>query len=192
MLRAPFRVVLDACVLFPYSLRDTLLRAADAAFYQLYWSAEILDEMTRNLVAKGTTTDEKAASLAKQMNSYFPEAMISGHEPLIAAMKNDAKDRHVAAAAVKAGAQVVVTSNLKDFRELPDGIEAQSPDDFLCNLFDLDPQRMCELIREQADDMKNPPRSFEQLLGGLAKIVPEFAKALATWMATQKARSLPR
>src|SRR5579862_4188262 len=111
MLRAPFRVVLDACVLFPYSLRDTLLRAADAAFYQLYWSAEILDEMKRSLVATGTTTDEKAARLAQQMDSYFPEALVSGHEPLIAAMKNEPKDRHVAAAAVKSGAQVIVTSN---------------------------------------------------------------------------------
>jgi predicted nucleic acid-binding protein len=185
MLRAPFRVVLDACVLFPYSLRDTLLRAADAAFYQVYWSAEILDEMTRNLVDTGTTTKEKAAALAKQMDHYFPEAMMSGHEPLIAVMKNHPKDRHVVAAAVKAGAQVIVTSNMRDFRDLPDGIEAQSPDDFLCNLFDLDPGQMCELVREQAADMKNPARSFEQLLDGLAKIVPEFVSAIR---ASQAAR----
>jgi predicted nucleic acid-binding protein len=48
---------------------------------------------------------------------------VTGHEPLIAAMKNDEKDRHVVAAAVKAGAQVIVTSNLKHFRELPEGID---------------------------------------------------------------------
>jgi hypothetical protein len=30
-------------------------------------------------------------------------------------MQNDEKDRHIAAAAVKAGAQVIVTSNLDDF-----------------------------------------------------------------------------
>jgi hypothetical protein len=48
-------------------------------------------------------------------------------------MKNHEKDRHVAAAAVKASAQVITTSNLKDFGELPEGIEAQSPDVFLCN-----------------------------------------------------------
>jgi len=34
-----------------------------------------------------------------------------------------------------------VTNNLRDFVPLPEGIEAQSPDDFLCNLFDLDPDR---------------------------------------------------
>lgn len=186
MLRAPFRVVLDACVLFPYSLRDTLLRAAAADFYQLYWSAEILDEMKRNLVKTGTTTDDKAASLVKQMESFFPEAAVCGYESLTAAMKNDPKDRHVAAAAVKAGAQVIVTSNLKDFHDLPDGIEAQSPDDFLCNLFELDPERMCDLVREQAADMRKPPRSLDQLLDGLGKMVPEFATAIRASTAANK------
>jgi hypothetical protein len=34
-----------------------------------------------------------------------------------------------------------VTSNLRDFQTLPDGVEAQSPDEFLSNLFALDPDR---------------------------------------------------
>jgi len=92
MLRAPFRVVLDACVLFPYSIRDPLLSAAAADFY---WSAQILDEMRRNLVKSGHTTDEKAVGLINQMNGFFPEAAVSGHEPLIAAMNNEPEDRHV-------------------------------------------------------------------------------------------------
>jgi hypothetical protein len=41
---APFIVVVDANVLFPLMLRDTMLRAAAADFYQLRWSEEILDE----------------------------------------------------------------------------------------------------------------------------------------------------
>jgi predicted nucleic acid-binding protein len=47
MIPAPFRVVLDANVLYPFSLRDTLLRAAAAGMFQFFWSAEILDEATR-------------------------------------------------------------------------------------------------------------------------------------------------
>jgi hypothetical protein len=47
--------------------------------------------------------------------------MVMGYEPLVAAMQNDMKDRHVVAAAVKAGAQVIITANLKDFTPLPDG-----------------------------------------------------------------------
>jgi len=135
MVPAPFVVVVDANVLFPFTLRDTRLRAAAAGFYQLRWTAEILDEMERNLVRTGTTTADKAARLRAMMEKYFPEAEITGYESLVSAMRNDAKDRHVVAAAVKAGAQVIVTANLKDFVPLPDGVEAQSPDEFLCNLF---------------------------------------------------------
>jgi len=174
MVPAPFRVVVDACALFPMSLCDTLLRAAAADYFQLSWSAEILDEARRNLVATGRVTEEQAARRFGAMERAFPEAMVTGHEPLMPAMPNDTKDRHVAAAAVKAGAQVIVTSNLRDFRHLPAGIEAQSPDDFLEHLFDLDPDRFVELLRAQAAALKNPPYTFEQLLAGLAKTVPAF------------------
>ncbi|MGH7272451.1 MAG: PIN domain-containing protein, partial [Polyangiaceae bacterium] len=139
MVPAPFIVVLDANVLFPFTLRDTLLRAAAAGFYQLRWTAQILDEVTRNLVSTGAMPEDRANRLRAIMEREFPEADVVGYEHLIDAMPNDPKDRHVVAAAVKAGAQVITTANLKDFATLPDGVEAQSPDDFLCNLFDLDP-----------------------------------------------------
>lgn len=44
---APLRVVLDANVLFPFTLRDTLLRVAAKGYFQVYWSEQILDETTR-------------------------------------------------------------------------------------------------------------------------------------------------
>jgi len=56
------------------------------------------------------------------MERAFPEADVTGYRPLISAMSNDPKDRQVVAAAVKAGAQVIVTSNIKDFSPLPDGL----------------------------------------------------------------------
>jgi predicted nucleic acid-binding protein len=174
MFPAPFRVVVDACALFPVSLCDTLLRAAAADYFQLHWSAEILDEARRNLGKTGISAD-KAAMRFAQMERAFPEAMVTGHEPLIDAMLNDPKDRHVVAAAVKAGAQVIVTSNLCDFVTLPDGIEAQSPDDFLGNLFDLDPDRFVALLQDQAKALKRPPVTFAQVLAALAKTAPAFA-----------------
>ena len=179
MIVAPFKVVLDANVLFPFTLRDTLLRAAAAGLFQLYWSEEILDETTRNLVGTGTITPEQSDRLTAAMTRAFPDSMVTGYEPLIEAMPNDDEDRHVAAVAVKVGAQVIVTHNLKDFRPLPDGVEAQSPDEFLCNLLDLNPPRLVELVREQASALRKPPRSFDEVLRGLAKMVPEFAAGVA-------------
>ena len=87
------------------------------------------------------------------------------------------------AAALKAGAQVVTTSNLRDFTPLPDGIEAQSPDEFLCNLFDLDPPAFVELLREQASDLQKPPVTFEGLLSRLANPVPELVAAVRGFVA---------
>lgn len=42
-----FTAVLDACVLYPASLRDTLLRVAEAGIYQPRWTERILDEVRR-------------------------------------------------------------------------------------------------------------------------------------------------
>jgi predicted nucleic acid-binding protein len=179
---APFIVVVDANVLFPLTLRDTMLRAAAADFYQLRWSKEILDEMERNLVSSGTVPADKAARLRMTMEHFFPEAMVTGYEPLIAAMQNDMKDRHVVAAAVKTGAQVIITANLKDFTPLPDGIEAQSPDEFLCNLFDLAPKGFTEMLHEQAVDLQNPPVTFEELLDRLAQPLPNLIAAVREYL----------
>src|SRR2546425_12782965 len=95
-----------------------MLRAAAADFYQLRWSKEILDEMERNLVSTGTVPADKAARLSATMERFFPEAMVTGYEPLIAAMQNEIKDRHVVATTGKAGAQVIITANFKDFTAL--------------------------------------------------------------------------
>lgn len=178
MVPAPFIVVVDANVLFPFTLRDTVLRAAAADFFQLRWSKDILDEMERNLVSTSRLTVDKAARLRMKMEEVFPEAMVSDYEPLIAAMENDPKDRHVAAAAVRAGAQVITTANLKDFRLLPDGVEVQSPDEFLCNLFDLDPEGFIKLLREQAAVLQKPPVTFEALLDQLTLAVPDLIEAV--------------
>lgn len=178
MFPAPFRVVVDACALMPVSLCDTLLRAASAGFFQIYWSEEILEETRRNLVAKLGLTDEQAANRCNAMRRHFREAMVAGYEPYVAVMENDPKDRHVAAAALKIGAQVIVTSNMRDFKKLPEGIEAQTPDEFLCNLFGLSPGSMVALVEAQAAALKRPPVTFEHLLGGLATVVPNFAAAI--------------
>ncbi|MGH7914983.1 MAG: PIN domain-containing protein [Candidatus Binataceae bacterium] len=173
-----FIVVLDACVLIPAPLRDTLLRAAEAGLYRARWSDNILEEMRRNLVSKLSQSEEQAQRLVNIVSAAFPEAMVTGYASLTANMTNHPKDRHVLAAAVVAGAQVIVTSNLKDFPEAalaPFGIEAQAPDDFLISLFDLDPDQMVQVISRQAQDLRNPPKSLGELLSILERQAPGFA-----------------
>ena len=119
-----FGVVLDACVLYPAALVDLLLRSARAGLYRPYWSAGILDELQRNLAKR--VGAERAAMRVAQMHQHFGEAEVTGYQHLVAAMTNHPKDRHVVAAAVRAGAQIIVTSNMRDFPDAalaPHGIE---------------------------------------------------------------------
>jgi hypothetical protein len=175
---APFQVVLDANVLFPFTLRDTLLRAAEQELYLPGWSKDILEEMRRNLVKTGHTTEEKSHRLVAQMKRAFPEAEITGYEYLVPSMPNDTKDRHVVAAAVRTGSQLVVTDNLRDFRTLPEGLEAKSPDSFLCDLLDLSRDQMVRAIIDQAAALKKPPRTVDDVLRGLQNSAPTFVQSV--------------
>lgn len=172
--------VLDANVLYPFALRDTLLRAAAAGLYQVRWSDKILDETTSNLVANGIVTAQQASRLRAAMSTAFPEARVVGYHDLLPTMTNDPKDRHVAATAVKAGASVIVTLNLRDFRPLPKDLHAKTPDQFLLELLEQEPQAMLRIVREQAAVLRRPPRSFEEVVDALTKVVPAFARQLQT------------
>ncbi len=138
-----FVVVLDANVLFPFRKRDVLLRFCQAGLFRARWSGEILDEWTRNLLAQKPHLAESIQSQLKAMQEAFPEALVTGYEPLIEALVlPDPDDRHVLAAAIRCGAQHIVTENLADF---PDhalkafSIRAIDADEFLSRTFDLYP-----------------------------------------------------
>ena len=183
--------VLDACVLYPMELRDTLLRVAAAGVYRLHWTTEILDEMSRNLVARGVMPMEPAARLRRQMEAAFPDAMVDDYARHIPEMPNHAKDRHVAAAAVAIGAEVIVTANLKDFAVLPPGVAAMSPDDFLCTRFAADPDSVLEALARQAAARRRPPMDVDTILDRLASSLPVFVAAVRGAIAADE-RPQPR
>jgi predicted nucleic acid-binding protein len=177
-----FSAVLDTNVLYPFSLRDTLLRLAELDLYTPLWSARILEEMTRNLVER-QITEEQAARIEVAMREAFEEAEVDAAEieRLEPAMTNDAKDRHVLAAAVAADSELIVTFDLDDFPPEacePLGVEATHPDDFLLDLHDLNPDAVRAALEQQAADL-NPPWPLDELLGALTTAgVPRFADAI--------------
>lgn len=177
--------VIDTCALFPYSLRDTLLRAAEAELYCLRWSEDILEELRRNLQEERDLTEH----LITHMRAAFPEAMVTGYEQLVGSMTNHPDDRHVLAAAVCAGAQVIVTHNLKDFPAealAPYQIEAQTPDEFLEYLYDLALETLAQIVIQQNADMTRKPeplsRTLERLAKSAAGLWPRCAPTGWLWM----------
>jgi hypothetical protein len=105
------------------------------------------------------------------MNLAVPDCLVTNFKPLVARLTlPDQDDRHVLAAAIRSGAQVIVTANLKDFPEsvlAAHGIEAQHPDEFVLNLLDLAPTVVAATIEEQAAALKSPPQTIAELLAKL-------------------------
>jgi predicted nucleic acid-binding protein len=162
-----FPAFLDTCVLYSSTLTDTLLRIAEEDAFRPLWSAGVLDELRTVLEREAGLTAERAARRIAHMRKAFPNAC-------------DSKDRHVLAAAVAGGAQVLVTFNVADFP--PTSVAAYdvtvvTPDAFLLDQLDLHPARVGRALMRQTTEAKRPPLSMGQLLGRLTRAgVPTFAE----------------
>jgi hypothetical protein len=157
-------------------LADTLLRLAEEPrLYIPYWSDEIMQEVSRNLVAKFRKSPEQAVRREVALRTCFPSAWVDdGYRLLIPGMPNHVKDRHVLAAAVRCGSEIIVTYNQRDFPVdalEPLGITCKGPSLFLKDLYDLAPALVTAKLAEQA---ANIGLSLDQLLVLLRRCVPAF------------------
>ena len=173
----PRAAVLDACVLVPASLRDTLLGLAEPpCLYRPLWTEEIIAETMRTLEAKIGLPPSKTAYLERELRRHFGESWVTGFQPLLRQMTNDAKDRHVLAAAVKAKAPAIVTFNKRHFPPAstrPWIVEALGPSAFLEELYRAEPAAVVERIMRQAVELRRPVAAQ---LASLEKTVPSFAE----------------
>ena len=165
----PFIVVYDACVLHPAPLRDLVIRIANTGVVRARWSARILDECFRSILAQRPDLKPEALARTRElMNQAVPDCLVEGFEAVIDGLTlPDPEDRHVLAAAIRAGAQAIVTTNLRDFPAEalgPYHIEAKHPDDFVIETIDLAPALVVQVLTEQAGALKNPPRTVPDLL----------------------------
>lgn len=179
-----FTAFLDACVLLPVSLCDTLLRAADAGLFRPAWSEAVLEGVRRAFVRVHPNLGaERIAARVAAADRAFPEARVRGYEPIVDALTlPDPDDRHVIAAAVTAHADAIITANLRDFPGTalqPFGLHVVHPDDFLLDLLDLDPTLLTRIITEQADATRAPHLTPADVLASLRRAgVPRFASAI--------------
>ena len=169
MRHSPFTAVYDACVLYPAPLRDFLMWLALSGRFRARWSTQIHDEWKRNLLKN--CPDLKAEQVDRTsvlMNQAIPDARVTGHEDLIDGLTlPDPDDRHVLAAAIRCNASVIVTFNEKDFPAdilAGFGVEAQHPDVFAENLFDLDQAAVVAAAQRQRQQLKNPPMEVGRYL----------------------------
>ncbi|MFG0407966.1 PIN domain-containing protein [Pseudomonas sp. NY5710] len=187
MRHSPFTVIYDACVLYPAPLRDLLMHLALTGAYRARWSVQIHDEWTRNVLKnRSDLTKDQLDRTVVAMNRAVPDCLVNDYEPLMLGLDlPDEDDRHVLAAAIKCGASVIVTYNLKDFpAEILKRfeIEALHPDVFLSDIWDLDQAAVLEAVQKQRASLKNPRYTSRELLDILLKQrLPEIVKHLSSY-----------
>jgi predicted nucleic acid-binding protein len=174
--------LLDACVLYPVGLRDTLLSVAQAGAFRPLWSAQIIAE-TRAAIVRSVTHIDPARidRMLADMQVAFPDATVSGYERLVGDMANHPSDRHVLAAAVRGRATVIVTWNVRHFPRracAPHGVCVQTPDQFLTGLWGDAPEAVLEALEKQSKRYAAPPISLEEILQRHEARMPRFVDAV--------------
>ncbi len=164
--------VLDACVLYPPSLRDLLMWLATIRAYEARWTEEIQTEWTRNVLAdRPGVTPAQMDRTCRLMSVAVPKGLVAGYKMRIPALSlPDEGDRHVLAAAIEAGASVIVTYNLSDFPNTilsGYGIQALHPDVFLLALFDQDDALFLRGVQAHRASLQNPPKTAQEYLATL-------------------------
>lgn len=131
-------VFADANALYSSPLRALLLALHHQGALRLRWSGRVLRECCWALERRPSRTRQDPAAVTAALEALGPEARVSGYEGRSAGLSlPDPDDRHVLAAALEGGADVLLTFNFRDFsprytRELP--IRVWRPDAFLSAL----------------------------------------------------------
>ena len=140
----PAVVILDACILYPFHLRNIVVQIAADRLVDARWTDEIHDEWIRNLAANVPAISVERLQITRSlMDQALPNALVSSYSGYIGTVTlPDPNDRHVVAAGIASGASVILTWNLRDFptKELKKhGLIRQDPDAFLADLYEKAP-----------------------------------------------------
>src|SRR4051794_19219985 len=96
-----FTALLDACVLYPPSVRDVLLSLAFTDLFRARWTIRIQEEWLEAVLRKKPEISDGLRRTQQRMLEAIPDAIITGHEGLINGLVlPDLDDRHVLAAAI--------------------------------------------------------------------------------------------
>lgn len=169
-----FDAIYDACVLHPAGLRDLLVRLGQTGLFRAHWSPDILDEMTHSILRRRPDlTEARLARTRVLMSNAVPDSLVTGYDDMIEGLHlPDPNDRHVLAAAIRSSSQVIVTENVSDFPPATldtYNIDAQTPDTFILHLLDLSPTTVSAVIDAQANALRSPPMTRDDVLDRLAR-----------------------
>lgn len=175
-------VLVDANILFSRTLRDYFVFADEHGAAHLRWSRGVLSEMSRNLELSMGFTPDDSFVLVTALNEFLPQANVEVNRFDMEKAREsncDTKDTHVLAAAISAGADLLVSSNLADFpadwMQLH-GIKLASPSELLLDLIHGFPDAM---LLAHISTVAQSTRTETEILEVLARAAgPEAAAAM--------------
>lgn len=170
----PAVAFLDASVLYPALLRNVPMHFAVADLFRAHWSAQVHEEWMRSLSHDRPDISRRQLERTRDlMDAHALDALVEGYEHRIETITlPDVDDRHIVAAALHCGAQVIVTANLRDFPEstlAPLGLVAEHPDTFLSRVTSESKQLALSAFRELCANRRNPPQSPREVLQIMAR-----------------------
>jgi predicted nucleic acid-binding protein len=174
------RVLITADVLYPSALRSTLLRLADAGFFEPRWTSAILAEARQKILASRPELHERQLQrITMLMRDVFPEADVLDYEAQLEKIPRSLKDRDVLAAAMAARVDAIVATDRVRFApELYGqmGIAVLTPDMLLCRCLDEEPEVVIQTLMEEGAQRAASPM---KVLTPLSSQAPQFAERVA-------------
>lgn len=177
------KVLLDACVLYPTVMREMLLGAAGQGLFVPLWSDRLLEEWARAARKIGPTGEAQARSEIAMTRAAWPRAAVAVPEALERRLwLPDPADIHVLAAAVAGHADVIVTSNAKDFPRnilAEEGVSRADPDGFLLGLAEASLEAMTQVAAHTLAEARRLSGEDWTLRGLMKKArLPRLGKTL--------------
>jgi hypothetical protein len=203
-------VVLDTCVLMPPRLSDVLMDMRAEQLFSAHWTADIDQEYLRNMHGALGFSEAAVRRRLGAMKKRCPEWEVVPTAASLARVptKVDAKDRHVAAAALtlrqyadednEDGIQhavYLVTDNARHFakREMTaEGVTVLKAGAFLDAVHAANPAQAEKAVLRSINDLANPPYTPAELLAALqAHGAKQLVAALGAKWAVKPRKRLP-
>lgn len=185
------KVVCDANVLYSAALRDLIMELAVGDVFEPRWTEEIHGEWMRNVLLNNRNlTLERLVRTKNLMNASIKNCLVTGYESIVPDLElPDPGDRHVLAAAICCGANLLVTFNLRDFpvenlRQY--NIEPLHPDEFILRFLNFNFEGICKAAEKQRIRLKNPPKTPDEYLQTLVELGLPLSSARMRELCYQK------
>ncbi|MEU7138016.1 PIN domain-containing protein [Nocardia sp. NPDC046473] len=147
-------VPVDANILYSRTLRDWLALLylhGGGEMFEVMWTDDVMAEFHYHLRKKNPFLDDaQVGGIRRRLESVFKAGRISGYSVDAAGTYPDPGDAHVHCAAVHGNVDILLTENVKHFREIDDlPYEIYSADEFFELVDDTAPRAVLAVTKEQ-------------------------------------------